>query len=77
MIIDYTKLTTERLLAYKRKHFPYYNLNCPFRGSTSISCQDDWCEESDRSRCEEYWAETEKIKAELAKREHIEKRNRD
>jgi len=71
--MDYTKLTTKRLLAYKRKHFPFWNFHCPFRGSTSVCCDDDVCAAYERSRCGEYWAETEKIKAELAKREHIEK----
>lgn len=73
MGIDYSKLTTQRLLAYKKKHFPYWNVHCPFRGSTSVCCQDNVCDDSDRSRCEEYWAETKKIRDELAKREHIRK----
>ena len=69
--VDIKNVSTQRLLAYKKKNFAH--AKC-FNRSNDFACE--WCKENDASKfkhCTQYHKDYEEIRAELATREHIEK----
>lgn len=66
-MIDLTKLTTKRLLAFKRKHYPSPSLpvSMEYWPCTCVECAENM------KLAEKYKEEYELVKQELAKREHI------
>jgi len=71
--IDLTKMSTRRLLAYKKKHYNYRSKCCIYDYECDACSEDDISTECiNISDCIEYWKEYDRLKDELSKREHIE-----
>jgi hypothetical protein len=71
--IDLTKISTRRLLVFKKKHYPYKYACCCER---EIYCQEYTTDTEPcghLTSCQEYWADYKSIKKELSDREHVEK----
>lgn len=69
--MDISTLSTERLLAFKRKHFPYEQY--PYNIEDHVhDCDCDECKDV-KKNIAEYKVNHQKIKQELRQREHVQR----